>query len=259
MNKSKALSSREWFVSLGLTSILLLATACTFVTGGDINLKQTVEAASLQLTMMAQQSTQTALEQLNLQIAAQNATLEAQVAQLTAVATPLYSPQIPVSTQAYETPTLEAESSINLRDWSSKGWIYYTGSICNDKKEGCWKAVMKSGQVAILTGQESITLDPNWENPHLVFLTRYDGEYTLTFGFVELDIDGKPGYSRVKSFGGTKDYWHEVFISLHEFLGSTIRVRFYGEGQDKLWGADPAYKFTWLIENVQIVPNYIPK
>lgn len=259
--KTNQRTARLSVLALGLMSILFIAAACSFVSGGNTSVQQTIEAASLQLTMMAQQSTQTALDQLNLQIAAQNATLEAQAAQLTALAAqPVETqPVIIPQTQIVETPTTETSASIQLTDWYGDGWTFSKSSICNDKKVGCWQAVMKEGQVAILTSRESVTVDPAWENPHIVFWTRYKGMYSLTFGFAELDVETMPGYTRVMSFGGTRDYWHEVVINLNEFKDTTFKLRFYGEGQAKLWENDPAYKFTWLIENVQIVPNYIPK
>ncbi len=254
-------TTRVPITTLEVISIALAAVACTFISSGDASIKQTIEAASVQLTMMAQQSTQAALDQLNLQIAAQNATLEAQASQLTALAAqpaetqPLTVPQTPI----IETPTTETAASLQLTDWYGDGWTFINGSACNDKKLGCWQAIMKEGQVAILSSRESVTIDPAWENPAIVFWTRYKGMYSLTFGFAELDIETRPGYTRVMSFGGSKDYWHEVVINLNEYKELTFKLRFYGEGQAKLWENDPAYKFTWLIENIQIVPNYIPK
>lgn len=254
------LLGRSIFLVCTLISLMI---ACTFSSNPfesssveqDTNLQQTIDALSLQATALAQQTTQEVLVQMATKMAEQEAKLSQQVAQYTAIAQEPTSGSI----EANVTPTSTSspETSILLVNFQGKGWNFHrSSSICEKKEIGCWQTTFTEYQVVILSSEEEVMIEPIWENPHLVFRTRYKGMYNLAFGFVELDISGQSAYTRVKSFSGSKDYWHEVTIPLIEFKEKTIKVRFYAEGPSKLWPTDPTYKYTWLIANVQIVPNY---
>lgn len=242
--------------------LIFMMIACTFSfspfesssVAQDTNLQQTIDALGVQATALAQQTTQEVLAQMATKMAEQEARLTQQVAQYTTIAQEPTS--VSIEDNVTPAPTSSPDAPITLVNFEGKGWNFLRGSICEKKEIGCWQTTFIEYQVFILSGQDEIMIEPFWENPHLVFRTRYKGMYNLAFGFVELDISGQPAYTRVKSFSGSKDYWHEVAIPLTEYKEKTIRVRFYVEGPSKLWPSDPTYKYTWLIANVQIVPNY---
>lgn len=251
------------FLMIGLLAALVLA--CSLSMGGDNGVQQTQVAVSLQATIQAQQATQAALEQQNAQIAIQATQaaldrLKTEVAlQASSTAGQATQPpsEMPTSLPASGelTPTAQKADSIPLSEFSGSGWRFEHSAQCQDRQKGCWIGMVKKGQVIILSGKEQVFLDPAWPFPHLVLWTRYKSFYGFTFGYVELDIPDQVGFARVQSFGGTRDYWERVYIPLIDYAGKTVAVRFYFQGPDGA-SLDQPSSFTWLVEDIQITPNF---
>ncbi|PWH12799.1 MAG: hypothetical protein DDG59_15345 [Anaerolineae bacterium] len=264
MKVIKKLFSNSRF-SILFACLILLAMACTTSLGNDQSAQATLAAASLQGTIQAQAATQAALEQQNMQIAieATQAALDrlkteiAVQTTLSAMPTeeqPTASGTLPTPTVAI-TPTPNVPTSVPLTQFSGSGWSFVQSSQCHDRQKGCWLGTVKANQFTTLSGKEQVYLDPAWTFPHLVFWTRYKSFYGFTFGYVELDIQGQVGYTRVQSFGGTKDYWERVYIPLLDYAGTTVAVRFYFQGPDGTTPNQPS-SFTWFLEDIQITPNF---
>ncbi len=260
-------SIRRFHLMVGLLAMLVLA--CTLSMSGDSGAQQTLVAANLQATIQAQQATQAALEQQNVEIAIQatQAALDRLKTEIALQATsaameteqpeptpPMQAPQATIpSTEA--TPTTETPTAIPLTQFSGTGWTFVQSSTCKDRQKGCWSGTVKTAQFIILTGKDQVYLDPAWIFPHLVLWTRYKSTFDFTFGYVELEIPERVGYSRVQSFGGTKDYWERVYIPLIDYVGNTVSVRFYFQGPDGTSEYQPS-TFTWYLEDIQITPNF---
>ncbi len=252
-------------LSVWIFCLVLLAMACSLSLSSDQSAQQTLVAANLQGTIQAQAATQAALEQQNAQIAieATQAALDRLkteiAAQTTQTAAQTEEPS--ASSEESPTPTLQATpteakpEAISLSQFSGSGWSFIQSSQCKDRQKGCWLGTVKTTQFITLTGKDQVFLDPSWPFPHLVFWTRYKSFYGYTFGYVELDIQGGVGYTRVQSFGGTKDYWERVYIPLLDYAGNTVAVRFYFQGPDGTSPDQPS-SFIWLLEDIQITPNF---
>lgn len=262
-SRQKLLGSWRFLLALGV--LCGLALACSISLGGESGAQQTAVAVSLQATIQAQEATQAALEQQNAQLAIQATQaaldrLKTEIAaQSTSAAEPTASeppPSVePPTPTVAVTPTAEKPSAVLLTQFSGNGWSFIQSGQCKDRQKGCWLGTVKTAQFIILTGKDQVFLDPAWPFPHLVFWTRYKSYYDFTFGYVELDIAEQVGYSRVQSFGGTKDYWERVYIPLLDYAGNTVTVRFYFQGPDGSTADQPS-TFTWLIEDIQITPNF---
>lgn len=248
-----------------IVSLILFALACSLSLGGDQSAQQTIVAANLEGTIQAQAATQVALEQQNAQIAIEATQaaldrLKTEIAAQTTLSAPKTqepSPPTgePPSPTLQATPTAEKPDAIPLTQFSGSGWSFVKSAQCKDRQKGCWLGTVKTTQFITLTGKDEVFLDPSWPFPHLVFWTRYKSFYGFTFGYVELDIQGQVGYTRVQSFGGTKDYWERVYIPLLDYAGNTVTVRFYFQGPDGTSPQQPS-SFTWLLEDIQVTPNF---
>lgn len=250
-----------------MVCLVLFALACSLSLGADQSVQQTIVAANLEGTIQAQAATQAALEQQNAQIAieATQVALDrwkteiAAQSTLSASAPPTQEPSPssgqPPSPTMQATPTAKQPAAIPLTQFSGSGWSFIKSSQCKDRQKGCWLGTVKTTQFITLTGKDEVFLDPSWPFPHLVLWTRYKSFYGFTFGYAELDIQGQVGYARVQSFGGTKDYWERVYIPLLDYAGNTVVVRFYFQGPDGTSAYQPS-SFTWLLEDIQITPNF---
>ncbi|MCX8062963.1 MAG: hypothetical protein N3D16_10315 [Anaerolineales bacterium] len=259
----KLFLSQRFLLAMGLLAGVILA--CSTPLGGESSAQQTLVAANLQATIQAQEATQAALEQQNMQIVIQatQAALDRLKTEIAAQSTPVAGQTAQVPTSVVEpptptvasTPTAQKPNAIPLTEFSGSGWSFVQSSQCKDRQKGCWLGTVKTSQFIILTGKDQVFLDPTWPFPHLVFWTRYKSFYDFTFGYVELDIAERFGYSRVQSFGGSKDYWERIYIPLLDYVGNTVAVRFYFQGPDGSTPDQPS-AFTWLVEDIQITPNF---
>lgn len=264
-NRSTGTLSPKFRFSALVVCLVFFALACSLSPSADQSIQQTIVASNLEGTIQAQAATQGALEQQNAQIAieATQAALDRLKTEIAAQFT-LSAPQTeepsppigePPTPTTHATPTAEKPDAIPLTQFSGSGWSFIKSSQCKDRQKGCWLGTVKTNQLITLTGKDEVFLDSSWPFPHLVFWTRYKSFYGFTFGYAELDIQGQVGYSRVQSFMGTKDYWDRVYIPLLDYAGNTVVVRFYFQGPDGTSFDQPS-SFTWLLEDIQITPNF---
>jgi hypothetical protein len=263
--RSSGSPSAKLRFSVLMVCLVLFAIACSLSLSGDQSVQQTMVAANLERTIQAQAATQVALEQQNAQIAieATQAALDRLKTEIAAQSThsapqtaePSPTAGEPPTPTNEASPTAEKPDAIPLTQFSGSGWSFIQSSQCKDRQKGCWLGTVKTTQFITLIGKDQVFLDPSWPFPHLVFWTRYKSFYGYTFGYVELELQGQVGYTRVQSFGGTKDYWERVYIPLLDYAGNTVMVRFYFQGPDET-SADQPSSFTWLLEDIQITPNF---
>lgn len=242
-----------------LLPLVLAALACNFQTGEDPALRETDVAIGIQQTLIA--LTATALEA---ELLAPPATLppvetiQPEVPQpsptLEQVAT---QPPLPSDTPIPEaSPTSPSLGPILLTDWGMQFWVPIN-SGCTIKGAPCWKMDdnynkhLGSAYLTLIT-KTPILVDESWPNPYLTFWHQYKLEST---GNVDIRVGGR--WINVlnvsnKNSGGR---WVREAINLKNYQGEEIIVRFTGAG---IWGSGGIKGSDWIVNDVNIVPNYQP-
>ena len=177
----------------------------------------------------------------------QQATIDAQNTSIAATETPV-SVQTAPST---EQPTTSSESTpISITEWKGDNWALY--SACKLTTTSCWK-ISKMGA---LVSEKSFYIDPNWNQPYLVFWhmgistkkisRQWFNPYTKPGALV--GVDGK--WTLVRDYsdtmGGT---WARAYVNLGTFKGKEISIQFF---------LDTNTSSTWYIQDVQILPDFTP-
>jgi len=255
--------------------VLLTLLACA-LTGGlfaDESMEETSLAIDVQATLnaeagstlAAQKSTMSAQETslAGQPTSDQGGTVQAQQATLNAQETGQAQTQTkaalePKTTTVEISPTSPSAStpeSIAITDFSMS-YFAPLSSGCKFPDKPCWKAnddYKKHLGVSplSLTSKEPILVDPNWPSPYLSFWHDHRLEFQAS-----VDLRVNTDWIKVKDFskslGGG---WDRVFINLREFKGKDIIVRFISEGT---WGIGGVPRSQWFIQNVEILPNYLP-
>lgn len=236
---------------------VLAALACSFQTGGDQTLRETDIAIGIQQTLIAQ--TATALE------SALSATLPPVVE--TALPEPTQPPPtaVEVATQpplptdtptVAVTPTTPVADVIPIVDWKMQFWAPIN-SGCLNKEALCWKMDDNYNKHLgaadlILASKTPLFVDPSWPNPYLTFSHKYNFERVAR---VDLQVDGR--YITVKNLSDTTSggRWVNEAINLKDYIGKNIIVSFVAQG---IWGSGGIKGSDWLMNDVNIVPNYEP-
>lgn len=125
--------------------------------------------------------------------------------------------------QTLETGSVEL-NSFYVYNWS---WINSPYS-CRDPNTGCW-VYLNYKAPGWAVSQQSVTIDPKWKNPTLVFWTKYYTARIVNFAYVEVQVDGSRQWDRLKVFTGSKNWWHQETINLSAYSGKKIIVKFYAE------------------------------
>jgi hypothetical protein len=99
---------------------------------------------------------------------------------------------------------------------------------CRDPQKGCYVAINYKVESWIVS-QKSVLIDPSWKDPKLVFWTKYISRRFLNYAYVEIQVEGTPGWARIKTYGGTNFLWHQVALDLKAYSGKKILVKFYSE------------------------------
>jgi hypothetical protein len=259
------LKNKYLLFAILILSMGLLLTSC-FVTNKvlDTSVQATVSALNVQNTTVAQQATQIAIVQLSTSIAQTVSAMNQQVSQPTSP--PPYI-EVPTETATVIPPTEPAVTevaneniSLPILDWENIGWIRSESSKCYEPKKACWSSINYK-VISTLTSKDSIYVDPNWQNPKLVFWNKYSSDSNITFGYIEIQSSNNAGWSRIKSLKGTKDHWYKEEIDLNEYRSQNVIIRFYSEPATTMknlwtWGSTNIkyHPFSWWIYDINIVP-----
>ena len=226
--------------------------ACELPFGSDQSLQETVNAMSVQSTMIAE-STNAALQFQGTLMAGQ-ATQFAQ--QAAATQDLLTSPGTEAPVAPAVTPSPSEVPPVIIIDWSTAGWTLSKSDECHKPGDMCWIGPNYKEKCS-LTSKTSVFIDPAWPRPHLVYWNRYYSEQTGNFGYIEFDVEGQAGWDRRKKIGGTDDQWHQGYVDLKDFSGKNISVRFFFEPDTRTGDLTYIYiRRTWYLQDVQVVPDY---
>lgn len=246
-------------VSILLIPLVFAALACSFSAGGDATLKETDIAIGIQQTLIAQTSValETALAAPVTTLPASEATRPEPtqtpptvVEVATQTSLPDDAPTVPATTAA---PVADV---IPLVDWKLQFWAPIN-SGCKIQEALCWKMddnYQKHLGAAdlILSSKTPFIVDPSWSNPYITFQHKYKFERVAR---VDLRVDGK--WITVKKLTNTTSggRWVKEAINLKDYIGKSIFVNFIAQG---IWGSGGIRGSDWLVNDVNIIPNYEP-
>lgn len=267
-------SKRAFF--LWLFIFLLPALSCSLPIGQDDSLKETQASLYIQETFAAQAAATNAAQEVAIaatstylagqQELSSQSTVQAQQATIAAHETAASAQQTsqaekptenpPTATPQAQSPTNTSASAttdeIVITDWKMSRF-FEINSSCYFSNQLCWKGddrydYLQQQVNLVLTSREKIFIDPSWKNPTLAFWHTFDFPRP---GSVNIQVNGK--WSNVANYSSRRD-WHQVFISLSQFLGEEITIQFLEFG--KSTRIDP--KAEWYIQDIKIIPNYTP-
>lgn len=244
------------FTTLVVFAILFSTSACTLIqdlipkdAGDEPNTEGTLEAYIAE-TLSAQQTN----DHFQATISALQMTNDAQTA--IEVLQPTYTP--PPTETVVDTatpivppsPTVVEASPISITEWDMLYWRPLP-SGCHFDDMVCWRLFddfkTTGGKAdAVLTSKNAVFIEENWNSPYLVFWHEPDLRYTA---YLNLRVDGTP--ITVEDFSKTSGIWKEAYLDLSQYKGKNVIVQFISiVGEKRI-----SY---WLIQNVQIVPDFTP-
>ncbi len=146
-----------------------------------------------------------------------------------------------------------AMEPIMLKDFKLQFFLR-ASSGCRFSNTLCWMANddynRHFGTASLmLIGQDEVYVDPQWPNPYLTFWHQRD---LKSSAYIEIQADT----NWIKARDYTKSFasWGQEAINLRDFAGKKISVRFVASGMTD----SGLPKSKWLIQNVEVVPNYVP-
>jgi hypothetical protein len=237
--------------------LLWAALACSFQTREDPTLRETDIAIGIQQTLIAQ--TATALESALLATVPPPAE-PTQPEPTQPPPTPeevATRPPLPTDTPTVAaSPTAPLAAEIPIEDWKMQYWAPIS-SGCMFKEALCWKMLddykkhLGQAQLA-LTSKTPVLIDPSWPNPYLTFSHKYDFERNAR---VDLQVDGKWITVKTLTEQSSSERWVEEAINLKDYVGKNVIVSFIAGG---IWGSGGIKGSDWLVNAVNLVPNYQP-
>jgi hypothetical protein len=242
-------------VALVLLPLLVASLNCTIPGIGGASLSQTQTAIVVQLQQLNATQTGAALgiqptsAQATLQ--AQQATIAAQAAQNTQIAS--QSTQNAVATLQAVTPTeittlapttAPAPSAILIKDWKMAAWRQLE-SGCHIPSAVCWRMLDEKFEEAYLTSKNSVHIEASWPNPYLVF---WHDRKLHNDASLSIQVNGE--WIKLRDYSSSSRAWIQEAIDLKPYRGKDIILQFFAS----VW----YYNNSWLIQEVQIVPNYAP-
>lgn len=243
-----------------LTALALASLACRFGSAEDPSLRQTDIAIGIQQTLIAQTAAA-------LQVGLSEATATSLAPEATATLPPspepteaATQPVIPTNTlEPSSTPTTLAPLSLQLTDWKYVAFIPVS-SGCKLDDVPCWLLKLSGSGMwkstapteGTMTTASPAYIDPAWANPALIYWHNFQ---TKGFGYrVSLQIDGR--WSDVRRSDTPTSGWVQEVIDLKSYKGSEININF--SSTVVVAFVTPNLSVTWYIQDVQIVPDYIP-
>lgn len=129
---------------------------------------------------------------------------------------------------------------------------------CHESAGGCW-ANPNYHEKSWLLSKNSVLIDSGWANPALVYWTKYQSRRQINFCYVEVQIAGDTRWDRIKTIGGTKDFWHKAIVDLKAYSGKNVLIKFYcepnlGFGDDRR-GMALYNKQILYVQDVKVVPD----
>lgn len=256
---------RGWFGLAVLLLAVFLPMACAMpTTGQDDSMRQTDVSLGIQQTLLAQTAAA-----LSSQGSKQGVTPAPATAVPAATDTPV--PTATIAETATTAPTMAATdtatASFDVIDITKWKMISFTplNSGCPISDAPCWKDNFSSGgdksrwdinnrgakvdYTLYLISLEPVLIDQSWPAPYLVF--NYKLIYEAELGNLGVEIGYGTTTQLARSFHASSNTWKTEAIPLEIYKGKEIIVRIGGHGSKRK-------EFEWLVQQVQIIPNYTP-
>jgi hypothetical protein len=235
-----------------LLPLFLSILACSLpgVGGGGASLQETDIALGIQQTFVAQTSTalQAATPVVPTLPPAAETPIQGQAPNAPTNPPPTDTPALPpTETVAATSQPSPAPAKISLTKWK-KLYFLEISSGCKFPDMPCWKS--NDGpdvgfDSIILTSAESTAIDPNWNNPYLVFWHKYYFDKAA-----EIDVSSGSSWEVLQVYGQGNRDWIMQSFNLSRYKGKSVSFRFVLEPYHKI--------STWLIQDIQIVPDFKP-
>jgi|GEM_PF-1522134 hypothetical protein len=150
------------------------------------------------------------------------------------------------------------DGGVDLKNWWLHNFtIIFSPYSCHAGVAGCL-ANPDYHVTSWLLSQSSVKIEKSWSNPALTFWTKHYSRSYVTFCYVEVQVDGKANWDRLKAFTGTKD-WYKVSVDLKNYSGESIKVKFYCEPNRGFGYSDRLSNYfnkqILYIQDVKIVPD----
>ena len=118
--------------------------------------------------------------------------------------------------------------------------------------------VSKSVSEVSLIGKSSIYIDPDWNNPYLVFWHKYD---FLGESMIIVQVDGRQEILKTFVKGSKSDDWRREILELNRYKGKDILLNFTADAEQHavgggFWGTNKFVRTEWYLQDIQIIPDY---
>lgn len=118
---------------------------------------------------------------------------------------------------------------VEIKNWYMHNWsLILSLYSCRGEEDGCW-ANPNYHESSWLLSASSVYIDPSWKAPALVYWSKHYSRRAINFCYIEVQSPGDTRWDRIKTIGGTKDYWHQVSVDLKAYSGEKLLVKFYCE------------------------------
>lgn len=156
-------------------------------------------------------------------------------------------------------PQAPQSEPVEIKDWYMHNWsLILSLYSCRGEEDGCWANPNYHASSWLLSAK-SVTIDPAWKSPALVYWTKYYSRRAINFCYVEVQPAGETRWDRIKTIGGTKDTWHQVSVDLKAYSGEKLLIKFYCEPNLGIGPGDRGMaiynKQILYVDDVTIVPE----
>ncbi len=162
------------------------------------------------------------------------------------------------STDAVSSQANLNEGGVELKSWWLHNFtIIFSPYSCHAGVAGCL-ANPDYHVNSWLLSKSSVKIEKSWANPALTFWTKHYSRSYVTFCYVEIQVDGKANWDRLKAFTGSKD-WYKMTVDLKQYSGENIYVKFYCEPNRGFGYSDRLSNYfnkqILYVQDVKVVPD----
>jgi hypothetical protein len=144
-----------------------------------------------------------------------------------------------------------------ITEWKQGSFVPLS-SGCYVDDLPCWKTDddydKHEGGTMTLVSRDSILIDSDWSNPHLVFWHKYD---LARDAYISVLAGGQWDYLEIYREGRIN--WKQASFDLSKYKGESIIIQFSTEGRtQRRWPAPVPKGSDWFIQGIQIYPDSDP-
>jgi hypothetical protein len=259
--------SKRTSILMLVVLLILLALACDNPIASQSS-KETKVVESVQLTLLSDKVSTVEAQQTSMAKTNTGKATEGETSPTTEV------PPTPEATSNNQQPTTLTATSVppsqtpvpsatpvTIRQWKN-AYIIQTSNGCHSATS-CWVGASDGySHDIILLADETVFVDPNWDNPYLVFWHTYKVGDKLSAS-VAIRVDGS--WVQLVSYRPGFQDWEQVALDLNPYKGKDITLRFSAKDGAAIdiyrsgWHDQaPGPISKWSLEEIQIIPDYQP-